>query len=251
MADWKELESKFAARLPMGRRPVAVTFLDAEPAGVTKFSGTEPAGCSFWRLAAAGQTFYTVPADHFNCAVGAFTHNIHVPPERVKETADTLGLMFDLGYVRPEEVVSIPRLPQEPAAVVYAPLGDTPVAPSVVIFTVRNSEAMCSSTKPRFTQAPARRCPCWAARVAWRFPPRSRTEPSRAWAVLETAYTPIWERAKFTSSRRAQSWKLSPILWIQLPPRTSRSKCAHAGSRPRSPQHNRSVRTPDIPVLRL
>src|SRR5579862_8845417 len=142
MANWKELEDKFAARLPMGRRPVAVTFLDAKPSGVAKFSGTEPAGCSFWRLAGAGQTFYTVPADHFNCAVGAYTHNIQLPPERVKETEDTLGLMFDLGYVRPEEVPGIPRLSKEPAAVVYAPLGDTPVAPSVVIFTVRTSGAM-------------------------------------------------------------------------------------------------------------
>jgi len=70
MTNWKELEKQFTARLSLDRRPVAVTFLDAEPAGVPKFSGTEPAGCSFWRLAAAGRAFYTVPADHFNCAVG-------------------------------------------------------------------------------------------------------------------------------------------------------------------------------------
>ena len=142
MENWKELEKQFAARLSMSRRPVAVTFLDAEPAGVAKFSGTEPAGCSFWRLAAAGQTFYTVPADHFNCAVGAYTHSIHLPIERAREADATLGLMFDLGYVRPEEVLSIPRLPKEPEAVIYAPLGDTPVDPSVVLFTVRTSFAM-------------------------------------------------------------------------------------------------------------
>jgi uncharacterized protein (DUF169 family) len=142
MANWKELEKQFAVRLSMGRRPVAVTFLDAEPAGVSKFSGTEPAGCSFWRLAAAGQSFYTVPADHFNCAVGSYTHNIQLPPDRIQETEATLGLMFDLGYVRPEEVPGIPRLDKEPAAIVFAPLGDAPVAPSVVIFTLRNSDAM-------------------------------------------------------------------------------------------------------------
>ncbi len=102
---------------------MAVTFLDAEPSGVSKFSGTEPAGCSFWRLAAAGGTFYTVPADHFNCAVGAYTHNIQLPPERVQETETTLGMMFNLGYVRPEEVPGIPRLEKEPKAVVFAPLG--------------------------------------------------------------------------------------------------------------------------------
>jgi uncharacterized protein (DUF169 family) len=142
MLTWEELEKRFTARLALGRRPVAVTFLDAEPSGVPKFSGTEPAGCSFWRLAAAGGTFYTVPADHFNCAVGAYTHNIQLPPDRVQETEIMLGMMFNLGYVRPEEVPGIPRLPKEPAAVVFAPLGDAPVAPSVVLFACRTSAAM-------------------------------------------------------------------------------------------------------------
>jgi uncharacterized protein (DUF169 family) len=142
MANWKELEKQFAARLTMSRRPVAIAFLDAEPAGVSKFFGIEPAGCSFWRLAAAGRTFYTVPADHFNCAVGAHTHNIQLPPERVKETETMLGMMFDLAYVRPEEVPGIPQLPKEPAAVVFAPLGETPMAPGVVLFACKISSAM-------------------------------------------------------------------------------------------------------------
>jgi len=142
MANWKELERQFTARLSLTRRPVAVRFLDAEPAGIPKFSGTEPAGCSFWRLAAEGRVFYTVPADHYNCAVGAYTHNIQLPPDRIQETETTLGLMFNIGYVRPEEVPGIPRLPKEPAAIVFAPLADTPIAPSVVIFAMRNSAAM-------------------------------------------------------------------------------------------------------------
>jgi uncharacterized protein (DUF169 family) len=142
MTNWKELEKQFSARLALDRRPVAVTFLDSEPSGITKFSGTEPAGCSFWRLAAAGRSFYTVPADHFNCAVGAYTHKIQLPPERVQETETTLGMMFNLGYVRPEEVPGIPQLSKEPAAVVFAPLGDAPVAPSVVIFSCKAPAAM-------------------------------------------------------------------------------------------------------------
>ena len=145
MTNWKELEKQFSARLTLDRRPVAVTFLDAEPSGVSKFSGTEPAGCSFWRLAAAGRTFYTVPADHFNCAVGAYTHNIQLPPDRVQETEAMLGMMFNIGYVRPEEVPGIPRLPKEPAAIVFAPLADTPMPPSVVLFALRNSAAMLLS----------------------------------------------------------------------------------------------------------
>jgi uncharacterized protein (DUF169 family) len=121
---------------------VAVTFLEAEPAGVAKFSGSEPAGCSFWRLAAAGRTFYTVPADHFNCAVGAYTHNVQLPPDRVQETETMLGMMFNLGYVQPEEIPGIPRLPKEPAAVVFAPLADTPADPSVVLFACKTAAAM-------------------------------------------------------------------------------------------------------------
>ena len=142
MTNWKELEKQFAARLALGRRPVAVTFLDAEPAGVPKFSGTEPAGCSFWRLAAAGRTFYTVPADHFNCAVGSYTHNVQLPPERVQETETMLGMMFHLGYVKPEEIPSIPRLAVEPAAVVFAPLADAPMDPGVVLFACKAPAAM-------------------------------------------------------------------------------------------------------------
>ena len=142
MANWKELEGKFTSRLALDRRPVAVTFLDAIPAGVAKFSGTEPAGCSYWRLAAAGRTFYTVPSDHFNCAVGAYTHNVQLPPDRVQETEATLGMMFNIGYVRPEEVPGIPRLAKEPKAVVFAPLSDTPVDPSVILFSCKTSSAM-------------------------------------------------------------------------------------------------------------
>jgi uncharacterized protein (DUF169 family) len=69
----------------LARRPVAIAFLDAAPDGVERFSGTEPSGCSFWRLAAEGRVFYTVPENHFNCAVGAYTHNIALSHERQTE----------------------------------------------------------------------------------------------------------------------------------------------------------------------
>src|SRR6266852_3584126 len=141
-ANWFELEQEIAKVLKPERRPVAVTFLDHEPAGVKKFEGSEPSSCSFWRLVAAGQKFYTVPEDHFNCAVGAYTHNIALSPEREKETEQTLKMMFDLGYVKPEEVPHIPRLAKAPAAIVYAPLGESPVAPDVVLFACKPAGAM-------------------------------------------------------------------------------------------------------------
>jgi uncharacterized protein (DUF169 family) len=140
--NWKELEQKIGAAVKLARRPVAVAFLDAAPDGVQKFDGTEPSGCSFWRLATAGAVFYTVPENHFNCAVGAYTHNIALSPERDKETEQTLKMMFDLGYVKPEEVPQIPRLTKTPNAIMYAPLGDAPVTPDVVLFASKPSAAM-------------------------------------------------------------------------------------------------------------
>jgi len=140
--NWKSLEVRLVASVSFARRPVAVAFLDVLPSSIERFKGTEPAGCSFWRLAAEGRAFYTVPADHFNCAVGSYTHGVTLSPERQHETEQTLKMMFDLGYVRPEEVPQIPRFERAPAAVVYAPLGETPVAPDVVLFAGKPSAAM-------------------------------------------------------------------------------------------------------------
>jgi len=139
---WKMLEMKFSKAVHFERRPVSVAYLDAAPSGVERFEGSEPSGCSFWRLAAEGRTFYTVPENHFNCAVGAYTHNITLSPEREQETGQTLKMMFDLGYVKPEEVPQIPRLAKAPAAVVYSPLGGAPVTPDVVLFACKPRSAM-------------------------------------------------------------------------------------------------------------
>lgn len=119
------------------RRPIAIAFRDAAPAGIAKFSGTEPSGCSFWRIAAEGRTFYTVPGDHYNCAVGSYTHNISLPEERASELDRTLSLMTGVHYLKMEEVPRIPRLPKTPGVVIYAPLGDTPVDPDVALFIGR------------------------------------------------------------------------------------------------------------------
>jgi len=111
-----------------------MTFRETPPAGVPQFTGVEPSGCSFWRLAAGGKTFYTIPSDHYNCAIGSYTHNIPLPLERAQELDQMLTFMTGLGYVRMEEIPAIPRLPQTPQVVIYAPLGDSPLDPDVVLF---------------------------------------------------------------------------------------------------------------------
>jgi len=140
--DYQTLEEQITKPLGLRQRPVAVKFLETAPAGIEKFRGTEPSGCSFWRLAAAGRTFYTVPSDHYNCPIGSYTHNISLPPGRAKELEQTLGLMAQMGYVKMEEVPAIPQLAKAPGAVVYAPLGDSPMEPDVVLFAGIASKIM-------------------------------------------------------------------------------------------------------------
>ncbi len=142
MPDYRRLEQRFSDALSLRGRPVAVAFRDAPPPGLPKFTGTQPSGCSFWRIAGSGRAFYTVPADHYNCAIGSHTHSLPLPPERAQELDQTLSFMTGLGYLRMEEVPTIPRLPATPRVVIYAPLAETPVDPDVVLFAGRPGRIM-------------------------------------------------------------------------------------------------------------
>jgi uncharacterized protein (DUF169 family) len=133
MANYSALERTLSSALDLTRRPVAIAFRGAPPAGIKKLDGTQPSGCSFWKLAADGKTFYTLPDDHHNCPIGSYTHNIPLPPERERELTQTLGLMTELGYLRMAEVPGIPRVAETPGVIVYAPLAETPVDPDAVI----------------------------------------------------------------------------------------------------------------------
>jgi uncharacterized protein (DUF169 family) len=136
------LEGTLNAELDLTHRPVAVSFLDSPPDGIEKFVGTEPSGCSFWRLAGKGRRFYTVPSDHYNCPIGSHTHSITVPQDRQNELGDTLSFMSSIGYIRMEEVGNIPTLPKQPSVVAYSPLGEATVAPDVVILVAKPGKIM-------------------------------------------------------------------------------------------------------------
>ncbi len=142
MPDYQALENKFQQILNLSRRPVAVAFRADVPASMQKFSGSEPAGCSFWRLAAEGRSFSTAPSDHYNCPVGSYTHHIALPESRAQELPSILGTMTSLGYLKMEDVPGIPVLPEAPENILFAPLGDTPVDPDVVLIVASAGKLM-------------------------------------------------------------------------------------------------------------
>lgn len=115
--------------------PVALTFHDAKPEGVSRIEKVEASGCTYWRRAAAGKTFYTEAADHYNCPIGCYTHNIELPDAQMEELENTLGLMAELGYIAMEEVPGIPRQEKSFKNAVYSPLADATDTPNVVIIS--------------------------------------------------------------------------------------------------------------------
>jgi uncharacterized protein (DUF169 family) len=126
------------------RKPaIAVGVFDAPPPGVAHWDGgAVPAGCVFWQKAWDGQTFYTLPADHYNCAVGAYTHGLSLPAERANELEDTLGLMVQNRYLEMAEVPGIPMLQAGDKVVAYAPVTLAAFEPSVVLVAAKPSQAM-------------------------------------------------------------------------------------------------------------
>ena len=123
--------------------PIAIGFFDSPPPGMTRWSGGPvAAGCVFWEKAMHGQSFYTVPADHYNCAVGSYTHHISLPPERAHELNDTIGFMAENGYVSVAEVPGIPTLARSPAVVAYGLVDQVTFRPDVVLIAAKPAQAM-------------------------------------------------------------------------------------------------------------
>lgn len=101
-----------------------------------------PAGCVFWQKAWEGGAFYTVARDHYNCAVGSYTHGLPLPAERAPELEDTLGVMVQNGYLDMAEVPGIPVLQTGDKVIAYAPVESEAFEPSVVLLAVKPAQAM-------------------------------------------------------------------------------------------------------------
>ena len=136
-------------RMNLDRSPVAVAFLAEPPAAMQRIGHPEPAGCGYWKHASEGHAFYTTPADHENCAVGAFTHGVTLSPEKSTELESLVGTMIQLRYLRSEEVPAIPRRTAPMQVVAYAPLAQAPFDPDAVIFRGNARQIMLISEAAR------------------------------------------------------------------------------------------------------
>ena len=129
--------------LNLSAPPIAIGFSDEPPAGLERWpGGAVPAGCVFWREAMKGRAFFTVPADHYNCAVGAYTHAIDLSAGRGTQLEDTLKFMVLKEYLRMEEVPGIPTLEKAPAYISYAPVEIAAFRPDLILIAAKPAAAM-------------------------------------------------------------------------------------------------------------
>src|SRR5205809_5553395 len=113
--------------------PVALAFRKSPPAGIPRITAPAPSGCTYWKYAAEGRTFYTEAADHYNCPIGAYTHGVDLPADKAQELQQLIGTMVEVSYIDPAEVPGIPHRQEPLGVVVYAPLADAAFEPDVVL----------------------------------------------------------------------------------------------------------------------
>jgi uncharacterized protein (DUF169 family) len=131
--------------------PVGIAFLSHVPAGIARIermlppatadgrTGAAAASCVFWIDGTQG-VFATTAEDHGNCSVGGLTHGFKTM-EEIAHNADVVALC-ETGWVTPEAVAKIAVVREKPKSVVYGPLRDMPVEPSVVLLRLNGKQQM-------------------------------------------------------------------------------------------------------------
>lgn len=141
---YSNIADLLSATLDLHQAPVAICFTDAVPARIHPHDGRVPAGCRFWQDAAS-MTFATSAADHSLCAIGIYTHNLQTTPAQERDMGDALKVFRDLGYLREEDLASIPVLATQSKHILYGPLAETPLAPDVVLLFVNANQTLILS----------------------------------------------------------------------------------------------------------
>jgi len=127
------LASQLIQQLKLSRAPVAIAFRDQAPASMSRIDAAALSGCTYWKYAAEGRSFYTEAVDHFGCPVGSYTHGIDLPPEKQQELQGLISTMVELTYIDPAEIPGIPRRTQPFRYALYAPWADADFQPDVVL----------------------------------------------------------------------------------------------------------------------
>lgn len=140
-----EQAQKLVELLGLPAPPIALAFRQQAPEGLARADRAAASGCSYWQLAADGRAFYTEAADHYNCPIGAYTHNVALPAAQQQEFEGLIGTMLDLQYLRQEELPQIPRRNEPFQVALYGPLATAPFDADLVLIRANAVQMMLLS----------------------------------------------------------------------------------------------------------
>ena len=184
--------------------PIATTFASQMLEGIRNWTGRVPAGFRFWQEAGK-EAFATVPTDHDLCGIGTFTHNL---VKLTTRTVATRSRFSDLGYVREQDIASIPVLKSRPSHVVYGPLAAMPVPPNVVLLFGKPAQLLILSEASQQVEGglpPAMGRPAYAiVPQAYNTGRAALTSAAAALARTSTHWRTMWHCGQLP----VQSWKL-------------------------------------------
>jgi uncharacterized protein (DUF169 family) len=131
--DHLDMGKKLDGLLGLRHAAIAIAFTDAPPAGMSRVRKAGPAGCSYWKMASDGETFYTTGDDHQSCPVGAYTHGVKLGAEKSAELQGMIGQMISLNYLQEAEIPQIPHRESAFAYAAYSPLKEAKFEAQVVL----------------------------------------------------------------------------------------------------------------------
>ena len=142
MLKYEAISTAISKALQLRVSPIAVCLSEEAPEGLPTPETPAAAGCVFWERGAES-AFVTTPSDHSNCVIGMHTHHMPLTTDAQQDDLKACLQVFgDLGYVRPDEVGSIPVLSKESKYVTYAPLALAPQDPSAVLLLADSRQSL-------------------------------------------------------------------------------------------------------------
>lgn len=137
----KNIADRLTAALALDAPPIALTFTDSPPDGIAGPQRAVPSACSFWRLAEQG-VFYAPAEAHYNCPIGTMVMGFPLTEQVNQTLGELMNSMGGCGYFGADEAAKVPTVQPSTAGILYGPLADLPLSPSLVLFWLTPRQAM-------------------------------------------------------------------------------------------------------------
>lgn len=142
--EYDRIASGISSKLQLSSPAIALSFVEAAPAGIASLDQEVPSACALWRKAETS-TFYAPAKKHFNCPIGAMTMGFEMPKEVQQQLMEVVEKMYGAGYILPEETPKIPSVKRKKSGIVYGPLASFPLKPDLVLMWLTPWQAMIYS----------------------------------------------------------------------------------------------------------